>query len=237
VLGRRRPLFHVLALVAVSATVFFGLAGVPSGAWAANVASAARAAASPGNLPAATAANTISPSATSNNSNIPVYYIPSTGGWYLKGIHACKSLGNDGFTQGVMCTDMYAAHDPNGGIDVTPVVEGICQSLHNGSYPECAEIYVQFELARASGLNGEEWDAPCGHSSGSCGTGRHYVDGFPIHSTGCDTRPGSSDEFWTLIWGYPTRVNPTSYIELPGSAQTLRLQGNLASQHAIVCPA
>lgn len=171
-----------------------------------------------------------------SDSGIPIYNIPDTSSTYcLSGIHVCKVLGNDQGapgavpSQAVVCADLMAAND-GGQILVVPEEEAFCQSLsNNNDYPECANIETTQEVAVAGeGTLGNPAQF-CGHSYGSCvSNGRDYF-GYTNYKSG---PVNSCIEAWSDLTG--SGLDNT--VELPGSDLQFSLNGNLASQHADVCP-
>lgn len=164
--------------------------------------------------------------------NIPIYVV--TSGGFLKGIHACRALGNDESTQAVMCADIFADPDNNHGVEVAAGVEGICQNLVNrNDFPRCANIAMTFGIHSAAINFGDSTFDECGHNGELCDIPREIFEGpnFDLPATpggGCDTTVGGPNEVWTVI-------QSGSSIELPISADTRDLAANLGSQHAIVC--
>jgi hypothetical protein len=181
-----------------------------------------------------TAGRTASPGipGAASTTSIPIYYITPTNYGYLSGIHACLPLGNDGTNQAVECADLWAGPDPTPGlVDVYPVAEGYCQNLsdHN-SYPKCSFISLELELAQGNGAVGDIFGGECGASSAPCGTNRrNYFDGYVLTIGGCDPEPGTAYEFWSV-------VRDDSMFFLP-SGHEVTSPENLASPHAIICPA
>lgn len=140
------------------------------------------------------------------------------------GVHACKDLGNDGTTHGVVCADMYAATDSDGvDVDVFPGAEAVCQN--SGGATQCADVKLTINVDFGDGFQGTKDLEVCGHSNGSCASGdRNYwvgPDGYRIPRGG---GAGTASDVWTVIW-------PGSDIELPGSAKFVTLPGTFGSQH------
>ena len=171
-------------------------------------------------------------SPTGSDNGIPVYHLTQDEeGECLSGIHACRSLGNDGTTQGVECADLYyGGLNSAGDLIISSVAEGYCQPVSGGAMTQCANITVSFDFNTG---NGESTSSDpglilCGHSNGPCMNNRNEVvaDFLPIPS-GCGG-PGSVHEVWTVDY-------TDNIIQLPGSDDKVISHSNLASQHAIVC--
>lgn len=186
--------------------------------------------------PSKTAASdgTIGPDASCHincgTGGIPVYLITPTNYGYLSGIHACRVLGGDGNSYGVECADLYATSPAAGFVDVFAAADGYCQSVANGSYPECANVSVLFSSHNGAGDNFAATDGVCGHSNGPCVSGgRDSFIGLGYSVVEGCAGAGTYNEWWT--------VDQTgSTVELPGSDHTTTSTSNLASQHAIICP-
>jgi hypothetical protein len=164
----------------------------------------------------------------SSTASIPVYIVTSPG--LLSGIHACRVLGSDDFTQGVACADLFAEPDGSGGVEVTAETEGICQIIGSNSFPECANITMLFSVNSAVAHNlGGVFSGECGHQFGPCESPRTFFAGNFWDIPGpCNASPGSRNEVWTVVFG-------GADIELPSTGDQRFLASNLGSQHAIVC--
>jgi hypothetical protein len=165
--------------------------------------------------------------------SIPVYRVVTPG--FISGMHACRALGNDGSTQGVMCADLFAERDNTGGVQVSATVEGACESLANRNiFPECAEIDMFFSAHRAQSDFGDPLtlEQCARHFNDPCSTPREFFEAAPLHDIPgpCNTSVGGPNEVWTV-------VGLGSSIELPVSGAVRFLAANLGSNHGIICGA
>jgi len=226
----------LLAPLAAAATIVAGLAASPASPAVAAVgghpaqAPAARLVRIPAQvrrlaLEDAAKGKVIRPSLTA--AGIPVFIVTSPG--TLAGVHACLKLGTFRGNQAVECADLFATPDGNGGVDVFPAAEGFCNN--GSSYPQCANVDIDFNVNSGNGLGSLHDSGICGHSAGNCAdNNRNYFignDGLGLGS-GCGGA-GTINEVWTVDWTGST-------IELPGgTGDTVASSSNLGSGHAIVC--
>ncbi len=164
--------------------------------------------------------------------------------------HTCTILGNDGTTQGVLCTDIVTGPDPegiSGQYWAEAQVEEYCQTISNGALVQCANATAEFGLfgpGTTFPLNAHSF-TQCGHASGPCaGVGQRNYFQAPSMEYYEDLNHCSGNV------NYETQVQTVAFsdqfntsIELPGSDKTLYLtptngndSPNQGSGHYFICP-
>jgi hypothetical protein len=168
------------------------------------------------------------------NGTIPIYHIsPANQGW-LKGIHVCQVLGNDGVNQAVECASLYAFPNNSAnptGVDVYANASGMCQNLANHDlYPQCNRVNINFSLSGAAFSSSVVDTLACG--PGACVVNaRNSAFGTKsadIGLTGCDPATNTAYEFWGVDWSDST-------ITLPNNTTPKQNSSSLSSGHVIVC--
>jgi serine/threonine-protein kinase len=157
--------------------------------------------------------------------------------------HICTVIGSayDGDTgvrttvQGVVCADILTS-SVSGGYTAQGQLELICQTAA-GVDVECADAIAQGELDNAAhGLAAFTPAYQCGHSYGSCATGRNYVKTGSYSYSGtsvssCWSNASSATDAWAeAVGGGSTRI------ELPGSDDWVSLSGDESTARYYICP-
>lgn len=138
-------------------------------------------------------------------------------------VHSCKSLGNDGITQAIVCADVIddSAQGP-GWVEIK--VEAMCQNLSLTTfYPQCADISLGYGADATNQLVGAvDYTHWCGHTAGPCPTGR-LIESFV-------------GQVFDICQKVQTYVLSGARIALPGSGEVKWLSGNFFSAGTTICP-
>ena len=186
-----------------------------------------------------------SPSSTTvtDADGFPILYA-STG----QQAHACTVIGsaadsNIGETvEGVVCADIITSSG-SGGYAIQGQLELYCQTTAAVDV-QCADVIAKGELSNAlDGVVASTGSYQCGHSYGSCATGRNYVKTGSYSYSGitmsdCSSNGGSATDAWNLALG-----SGATEIELPGSDKWVTLSSsnandnpNQSTGHQYICP-
>jgi hypothetical protein len=133
--------------------------------------------------------------------------------------HVCLILGtDDDYHEAIVCVDINTKVSGDEAL-IQGQVEAYCQD-DNGTVVQCANIMSAGEISSVGGV-WKEYAADCGHSLGSCPTGREYAyspwmdDGTEAGESGCASNP--VEALWSIAFGGDTTI------ELPGSDDSYTL--------------
>ena len=154
------------------------------------------------------------------------------------GAHVCHILGtDDDFHEAIVCVDINTKVSGDQ-VLVQGQLEAYCQD-DNGTVVQCANIMDGGEIAGTGGV-WTEYAADCGHSLGSCPTGREYADsswmgdGTKAGESGCASN--TVEALWSIAVGVGTTI------ELPGSDDSYTLSNttpndgpNESTGHYYIC--
>lgn len=152
--------------------------------------------------------------------------------------HVCHILGtDDDYHEAVVCVDINTKVSGTQ-VLVQGQVEAYCQD-DNGTVVQCANIMSAGEISSTGGV-WKEYAADCGHSLGSCPTGREYAYsswmGDGTESGESDCASNTAEALWSIAFGVSTTI------ELPGSDDSYTLGNtdpndgaNESTGHYYVC--
>jgi hypothetical protein len=152
--------------------------------------------------------------------------------------HVCHILGtDDDYHEAIVCVDINTKVSGDE-VLIQGQVESYCQD-DNGTVVQCANIMSGGEISSAGGV-WSEYAADCGHSLGSCPTGREYAysswmgDGTEAGESGCASN--TAEAIWSIALGVGTTI------ELPGSDDSYTLSNtdpndgvNESTGHYYIC--
>ena len=152
--------------------------------------------------------------------------------------HVCQVLGtDDDYHKAVVCVDINTKVSGDQ-VLIQGQVESLCED-DNGTVIQCANIMSAGEIASTGGV-WSEYAADCGHSLGSCPTGREYAhsewkgDGSEASESGCASN--TAEALWSIAFGVSTTI------ELPGSDDSYTLDNtvpndgvNESTGHYYIC--
>jgi len=142
--------------------------------------------------------------------------------------HVCLVLGtDDDYHKAVVCVDINTKVSGDE-VLIQGQVESLCED-DNGTVIQCANIMSAGEIASTGGV-WAEYAADCGHSLGSCPTGREYAhsewkgDGSEASESGCASN--TAEALWSIAFGVSTTI------ELPGSDDSYTLDNTVPNDGA-----
>jgi hypothetical protein len=152
--------------------------------------------------------------------------------------HVCHILGtDDDYHEAIVCVDINTKVSGEQ-VLVQGQVEAYCQD-DNGTVIQCANIMSGGEISGTGGV-WSEYAADCGHSLGSCPTGRKDAtsswmgDGTESGESGCASN--TAEALWAIAVGVSTTI------ELPGSDDSYTLSNtapndgaNESTGHYYIC--
>jgi hypothetical protein len=148
----------------------------------------------------------------------------------------------DATVQGVVCADIITA-TTSGGYTAQGQIQAYCQTPAAVDV-QCADVIAEGELANEeNGVVETTGSYQCGHSYGSCSTGRNYIKtGIFSYSGFTDSDCSSSTNLITDLWSLAVG-NDTTQIELPGSDKWVDLSAanendnpSQSTGHYYICP-